>query len=101
MRFFYLILAMLLLTPVPVAAQEAKDARVADSAVGEAGQRQNKEHGVAGIQPMARIDNRISNRVQSRLRNRLDRYYDPQANAVSPFVVAGDQARTAGRPRRR
>ena len=46
-----------------------------------------------------RIDSRVQNRVQSRIRNRIDRYYDPQANAVSPFKVAGDQARTAGKPR--
>lgn len=66
------------------------------------GQRQSREllSQDAGIEPMARINGRIQNRVQSRIRNRIDRYYDPQANAVSPFEVAGDQARTAGRPRR-
>lgn len=80
-------------------AQEPANGRVAASAVGEAGQRQTKEQGVTGIEPMARIDNRIQNRVQSRIRNRIDRYYDPKANAASPFTVAGDQARTAGKPR--
>lgn len=70
--------------------------------IGRAGQRQSREQIAqdAGIKPMARINGRIRNRVESRIRNRIDRYYDPQANATSPFEVAGDQARTAGRPRR-
>lgn len=74
----------------------------ARSAAGQAGQRQTRERVAldAGIEPMARIDGRVQNRVQSRIRNRIDRYYDPQANATTPFRVAGDQARTAGRRRR-
>lgn len=72
--------------------------------VDQFGQRQTRE-GVAkdtGIEPLGRINNRIQNRVESRLRNRIDRNYNPQANAISPFVVAGDQARVAGaaRPKR-
>ncbi|WP_308815767.1 hypothetical protein [Sphingomonas sp. GV3] len=47
---------------------------------------------------MARIDNRIQNRVQSRIRNRIDRFYNPQADAASPFAVADEQTRTAGQP---
>lgn len=70
--------------------------------VGQAGQRQNRDQIAqdAGIEPIGRINGRIRNRVESRIRNRIDRYYDPQANAASPFEVAGDQARSAGRPRR-
>lgn len=89
----------LLAAAFPATAQETTGGHVATSAVGEAGQRRTKEQGVTGIQPMARIDSRIENRVQSRIRNRIDRYYDPQANASSPFKIAGDQARTAGKPR--
>lgn len=65
------------------------------------GQRQTREKLSlnAGINPMARIDGRIQNRIQSRIRNRIDPYYDPQANAISPFKIAGDQARTAGAAR--
>lgn len=90
---------MLLTAAFPATAQETTSGHVATSAAGTAGQRQTKEQGVTGIEPMARIDSRVQNRVQSRIRNRIDRYYDPQANAVSPFKVAGDQARTAGKPR--
>jgi hypothetical protein len=50
---------------------------------------------------MVRINNRIANRVQSCLRARIDRNYDPQANASSPFDVAGEEARTPGRSRNR
>lgn len=50
--------------------------------------------------PLARIDARIQNRVQSRMRTRIDTNYDPQANALSPFVVASAQARTTGMPHR-
>lgn len=76
-------------------------ARVADSAVGEVGQRQTEVPFGLTRSPFARIESRIANRVQSRIRNRLDRYYDPQANATSPFVIAEDKARTAGRTPRR
>lgn len=87
------------IAPPPVA-QDQRPGRVANSTVGLAGERQARGQTVGGVVPMARIDSRVQNRVQSRIRNRIDRYYDPQANAVSPFEVAGDQARTAGRPRR-
>lgn len=97
----YPVLAALLLTTASAMAQETTGGHVADSAVGEAGQRQTRQQGiVAGIEPMARINSRIQNRVQSRIRNRIDRYYNPQANAASPFEVAGDQARKATGPRR-
>lgn len=63
------------------------------------GQRQTREQikQDAGIEPMGRITSRIQSRAQTRIRNRIDRYYDPLANATSPFVVADEQARTAGR----
>ncbi len=75
--------------------------RAARSSVGQVGQRQTSDIAAqqAGIKPMARIANRVQNRVQNRIRNRIDRYYDPRANATDPFVVAGEQARTSGRPR--
>lgn len=66
------------------------------------GQRQTLEQVKqdTGIEPMGRITSRIQSRAQTRIRNRIDRYYDPLANATSPFVVADEQARTAGRRRR-
>ena len=91
----------LALATAPAVAQQVEGGRVAGSAVGEAGQRQTRDQAVANIDPLDRIDSRIPNRVQSRIRNRIDRYYDPRANTTSPFVVAGEQARTAGRPARR
>lgn len=72
--------------------------RVADSPVGEIGQRQTKQE-TQGIRPMARISSRIQNRVQLRLRNRIDRAYRPQTDMSNPFMVADDQARTAGATR--
>lgn len=92
-----LFLGTVLLAATSAAAQESSSGRVASSVAGEVGQRQTREQTIAGIQPMARIGSRIQNRVQSRVRNRIDRFYDPQANAASPFQVASDQART-GRP---
>jgi hypothetical protein len=88
--------------PVQQPLPETRQGETARSVAGQTGQRQSREllSQDAGIEPMARINGRIQNRVQSRIRNRIDRYYDPQANAASPFEVAGDQARTAGRPRR-
>jgi len=110
---------LLILSTVPVAAQDryqeepdqaapiqqslpTRQGETARSVAGQTGQRQTREllSQDAGVEPMARINGRIQNRVQSRIRNRIDRYYDPQANAASPFEAAGDQARTAGRPRR-
>lgn len=101
-------LAGLLLAGHPMAVGAAQQVPVADQAPppppaartpeagnGRIGQRQTKD-AVArdtGIEPMARLQTRVANRVQSRLRNRIDRNYDPSANATSPFVVAGEQAR--------
>lgn len=86
--------------PAPAPVLETKPGEVAKSAVGQAGQRQTREDVAKGVAPTARINSRIQNRVQSRIRNRIDRNYDPKANATSPFEVAGEQARTAGRPQR-
>lgn len=73
--------------------------RIAPSAVGEVGRRQNRQQDFQQIEPLARIDSRVRNRVQSRLRTRIDRNYDPQANATSPFAVAEEQTRSIGRRR--
>lgn len=85
--------------PQPLA--ETSQGETSRSIVGQTGQRQTRERlsQDAGIEPMARIDSRIQNRVQSRIRNRIDPYYDAQANATSPFKVAGDQVRVSGRYR--
>lgn len=88
--------------PIQQSLPETRQGETARSVAGQTGQRQTREQvaAEAGIEPMGRVNSRIQNRVQSRIRNRIDRYYDPQANAASPFAVAGDQARAAGRPRR-
>lgn len=90
------------LAPIQQPLPETRQGETARSVAGQTGQRQTRELIAqdAGIEPMARIGSRVANRVQSRIRNRIDRYYDPQANAASPFAVAGNQARTAGRSRR-
>ncbi len=71
--------------------------RVANSAVGEAGQRNTTAQ--LADRPGTRLLGRLQNRVQSRLRNRIDRYYDPQANTTSPFAVAAEQAQAKDRKR--
>jgi hypothetical protein len=77
-----------------------KAGHIASSSVGEVGQRQTRQQAPDSIAVGTRVAARIQNRVQSRIRNRIDRNYDPQSNATSPFAVAQDQARTAGRPKR-
>jgi hypothetical protein len=84
--------------PQSSSTRPTRPGRVAQSGVGEAGQRQTRDQ-TQGIAPMARISNRIQNRVQSRIRSRIDRDYDPQAKATSPFEAAEDQARNTARPR--
>lgn len=88
--------------PQPSAQPQARQGETARSVAGQAGRRQTRDQVAqnAGIEPMGRVDGRIQNRVQTRVRNRIDRYYDPQANMTSPFVVAGEQARTVGRRQR-
>lgn len=75
--------------PAPI--QSGQTAKIGASRVGERQSATQTAQG-AHIKPMARLSGRIQNRVQSRIRNRIDRYYDPQANATSPFVVAGQEA---------
>jgi len=76
--------------------ETAKPARLPDRR--PVGQRQTRAETAPNIVPTARLNGRIANRVQLRMRNRIDRYYDPQANAASPFEVAGDQARAVELP---
>lgn len=92
-------LAILLLPTgaIPAVAQDVVGGRAASSAVGQVGERRSRQQTGASIQPMARIDSRIQNRVQSRIHNRIDRYYDPNVDTTSPFKMAGDQVRTAGK----
>lgn len=69
--------------------------QTAEIGVSRVGQRQNAAQAAqaASVKPMARLNGRIRNRVQARIRNRIDQYYDPKANATSPFIVAGQEAR--------
>lgn len=64
---------------------------------GTIGQRQAMPPTALANVPGARVDVRINSRVQNRIRNRIDRYYDPQANALSPFLIAEGQIRSPGR----
>ena len=75
-------------------AQEAISGHTPSSSVGQAGQRENPGQPMMDI---GIIDSRIQNRVQSRIRNRIDRFYNPQANAVSPFKAANDQIKNSSR----
>lgn len=107
-----ILLLTLLMYVVPAVAQdrdqappplpETRQGETARSAAGQVGLRQSREQVGAdsGLEPMGRINGRIQNRVQARVRNRIDRYYDPRANATSPFVVASEQATAVERPRR-
>lgn len=95
MRLFLFLTCAVL--EAPAIGQEGAPGRVADSAVGQVGQRQSRDQAETGTPPTARLNSRIQNRVQSRIRNRIDRFYDPTANANSPFEVASDEARTTGR----
>lgn len=81
---------------------KTRQGETARSAAGQVGLRQSREQvGTdSGIEPMGRINGRIQNRVQARIRNRIDRYYDPRANATSPFVVASEQVTATEQPRR-
>jgi hypothetical protein len=92
-----LLSATLLFATSQAASQEVQGGRVAESSVGRVGQRQTRADAAPNVQPLDRIDTRIGNRVQSRIRNRIDRNYNPQANALSPFRIAEDEARSARR----
>ena len=99
--------------PSEYKAEQSRSAPVESGITKQAGKTPNTDTSVAGrrqtpqqvaqdtgIEPMGRISSRIQNRVQARIRNRIDRYYDPQANTATPFIVASDQLRTTARPRR-
>lgn len=90
-------LALLPFSATPAMGQDASVGQVASSSVGRQGERLIVP--APTTRPLSRVDSRITNRVQSRVRNRIDRFYAPQANATSPFVVAGEQAGAAGRAR--
>jgi hypothetical protein len=93
-----LLAGLLMASFAPLAAQPTRPG--ASAGYGQ-GQRQTRDDTARYATPLERVDSRVASRVQSRIRNRIDQYYDPQANAVSPFEVAGAQARTAGRRPRR
>ena len=89
---------------VPVAPSSStpviSQGRAANAGNGQVGQRQSRADAAPSALPLDRVQGRIASRVQNRLRNRIDRFYDPQANAMTPFLVAGDRIRTASAPRR-
>jgi hypothetical protein len=96
----------LIISPSPAIARQdpiipAQSAgRVAETSVGEAGQRKGRESTVDGINPTARINNRIANRVQNRLRNRIDRYSSPLSSGTSAFEAAIERGEGKTPPRR-
>lgn len=92
MLFFIVFFAMAP-SAAPASAQQETGGRVADSAVGEVGQRQSRSQSATNAQPMDRIDNRIRNRVNLRIRNRIDRFYEAQGDAASSFDTASDRTR--------
>lgn len=81
----------------PAASQEVRPAMTLEAPSGTVGQRQTREETAPSVEPMRRIANRVQNRLQNRIRNRIDQNYDPQANATSPFEVADERTRRAGR----
>lgn len=95
------LLTPLCLAPAPALAQDSQTGQTAEVSGGQVGQRQTREDAAPNFEPLGRITNRVQNRVQNRIRNRIDRYYDPRANAASPFEIASEQARAAGRSRPR
>jgi len=91
-------MATLLAIPSATQAQEVtRPYQIAESVVGQVGQRQTVGNSQANIELMGRLNNRIANRVQNRIRNRIDRSYDPTANTTSPFEVAAER-NTRGQP---
>lgn len=75
-----------LLTAVPASAQEAATGRVATSSVGEVGRR--RTNAVAGVAPLARVNNRVRNRIESRLRTRIDRNQEPLTDSNNGYDAA-------------
>lgn len=93
-------LVIAFMTPVAVASAQQEGGAPPRTSIGQVGQRQTRAETAPATEPLERIQNRIANRVQSRIRNRIDRFYDPQANAASPFAVAADQSRRTGQTSR-
>ena len=91
------VIGVFLLSMATGSTAQVPSGQVARSSAGQVGQRRMS----VDAEPLARLNTRIANRVQSRIRNRIDRVYDPQANATSPFEVAGEQVRASGRATRR
>lgn len=83
--------------PILSSPVDAGAGRTAQTSSGLVGQRQTRQDAAPNVAPLARIQSRVASRVQNRINNRIDRNYDPQANSASPFEVASDRARTAGR----
>src|SRR3546814_16322619 len=83
--------ALLLMTSSAQAQEMARSGQVADSAVGQVGQRQTAENSQANIEPMGRLNNRIPNRVQTRIRNQIDPTYNPHTTEISPFQFAAEK----------
>ncbi len=98
-RAFLMSVSAALLASTPLAAQQAPQTEappppVIDTAVrqapvtdaGQIGQRQTRADVAkgAGIQPMARINNRLSTRIETRFRNRLDRNYSERPRLGGP-----------------
>lgn len=84
----------------PVATAPIVEGQVAQSAVGQAGQRQTRDQALLNITPIERIPSRLQNRIQSRLQTRIDRNNTSSATALTPFAIADEETRTAGRLRR-
>lgn len=83
----------MVMSATPTTAQQEAAGRVADSVVGEIGQRQSRVQSAINTKPMERINNRVRNRVDLRIRNRIDRFYNPQGDAASSFDLANDRSR--------
>jgi hypothetical protein len=94
----FCVVVVMLLSICPADAQQSSRGQVAQSSVGQAGQRQARNQTTVTTEPLDRIDSRVRTRVESRIRTRIDRFYKPQGNAASSFELAVDQARIAQNP---
>lgn len=102
-------LVLLLMASPPATAQQvtttqpmlvpALEGQVAQSSVGQVGQRQTREQTAPNTPPMNRIASRLQTRIQSRLRTRIDRLGAPPATPLTAFIVAEEEARTKSSPR--
>ena len=82
---------------LPPRATPERNGRLGNAGNGRIGQRQSRMDAATNVPPLERVQGRVANRVQNRLRTRIDPFYDPQANATTPFRVASEQARTRRR----